>query len=145
MHKNKLLSFLLLLTLLCALLLIGCTQNDTDSSTYIITTTAGAEITDNEPISNDSDSTLEPNTTTDIHTNQTASNITTNNTDISDTPTNTDTLTDNPTNVPIATDELHCTISINCSSINEHLDDLDEAKTDFVPIDGWLLEPTEIV
>ncbi len=42
-------------------------------------------------------------------------------------------------------DALTCTISIECTSILDHMDDLDQAKTAFVPADGWILKPTVAV
>lgn len=146
MRQNKALALLLLL-LLCPLLLIGCTPND---NTSLSTLPNEAVVDDNEIASNDlTDATTDTADTT--NNNQSALNPTTDSIDSSDSddgsnsPADTATATTNSANESAATAELHCTISINCSSIAEHLDDLNEAKTDFVPSDGWLLEPTEVV
>ena len=37
-----------------------------------------------------------------------------------------------------------CTISIECSTILNNWDDLNEAKADFVPSDGWILYSSEV-
>ena len=37
-----------------------------------------------------------------------------------------------------------CTISIECSSILDNPDALKPEKTEFVPSDGWILEPEEV-
>ncbi len=37
-----------------------------------------------------------------------------------------------------------CTISINCATILDHMDNLAKEKRDFVPSDGWILKPTEV-
>ena len=42
-------------------------------------------------------------------------------------------------------EELHCTLSISCAVILDHMDELDEKKHKLVPADGWILEPTEVV
>ena len=36
------------------------------------------------------------------------------------------------------------TISINCATILDNMDQLDPAKAEFVPEDGWILEPVEV-
>ncbi|MGN0293086.1 MAG: DUF4430 domain-containing protein [Lachnospiraceae bacterium] len=42
-------------------------------------------------------------------------------------------------------EELHtCKISIECSTILNNLDDLNKAKSDFVPSDGWILYLSEV-
>lgn len=38
-----------------------------------------------------------------------------------------------------------CTLSISCAAILEHLDWLDQEKTELVPEDGWILEPVEVI
>ena len=40
--------------------------------------------------------------------------------------------------------ELTVTISINCSTVLDNMDKLDPTKEEFVPEDGWILEPTEV-
>lgn len=40
--------------------------------------------------------------------------------------------------------DLTCTLSISCATILEAPEDLDSAKADLVPQDGWLLAPTEV-
>lgn len=40
--------------------------------------------------------------------------------------------------------ELHCTISIECSSILNHIQNLKEEKLDVLPSDGIILEPTRV-
>ncbi|HCT91442.1 MAG TPA: hypothetical protein DF613_08710, partial [Lachnospiraceae bacterium] len=37
-----------------------------------------------------------------------------------------------------------CTISISCASILDNMDKLEKGKEEFVPSDGWILEPTEV-
>lgn len=37
-----------------------------------------------------------------------------------------------------------CTVSIDCSSILDNRDDLKSEKAEFVPSDGWILEPEEV-
>lgn len=37
-----------------------------------------------------------------------------------------------------------CTISIECSAILDHMDDLKETKKEFVPEDGWILKETQV-
>lgn len=37
-----------------------------------------------------------------------------------------------------------CTISIECSSILDNIDNLKETKKEFVPSDGWILTETEV-
>ena len=37
-----------------------------------------------------------------------------------------------------------CTISIECSSILDNMEDLKETKKEFVPSDGWILKETEV-
>ena len=37
-----------------------------------------------------------------------------------------------------------CTLSISCAAILAHMDWLDPEKTELVPEDGWILEPTEV-
>ena len=39
---------------------------------------------------------------------------------------------------------LTCTLSISCATILDNLEDLDSAKADLVPQDGWLMESTEV-
>ena len=42
-------------------------------------------------------------------------------------------------------EEVHtCTISIECSTILNNWDDLDQSKAEFVPSDGWILYPSEV-
>lgn len=44
-----------------------------------------------------------------------------------------------------AQEEVHtCTISIECSTILNNWDDLDQSKAEFVPSDGWILYPSEV-
>ena len=38
----------------------------------------------------------------------------------------------------------NCTISIDCTTILEHMEDLKETKAEFVPEDGWILKETEV-
>ena len=40
--------------------------------------------------------------------------------------------------------ELHCTISISCTSLLENKDALEEGKEGLVPADGWVLSPMEV-
>ena len=49
-----------------------------------------------------------------------------------------------PTEAPSAPEALHCTISISCASILDHMDWLDPAKTALVPENGWILGSTEL-
>ena len=49
-----------------------------------------------------------------------------------------------PTEAPSAPAALHCTISISCASILDHMDWLDPAKTALVPENGWILGSTEL-
>lgn len=37
-----------------------------------------------------------------------------------------------------------CTLSISCATILDHMDWLDPEKTELVPEDGWILEPTAV-
>lgn len=37
-----------------------------------------------------------------------------------------------------------CTISVECSTILNHMDELKETKKEFVPADGWILTETEM-
>lgn len=37
-----------------------------------------------------------------------------------------------------------CTVSIECSSILDNIEDLKETKKEFVPSDGWILTETEV-
>jgi len=37
-----------------------------------------------------------------------------------------------------------CTISINCATVLNHLDELTDGKENLVPPDGWLLEAVEV-
>lgn len=39
---------------------------------------------------------------------------------------------------------LTCTISIDCATILDNWDDLNESKAEFVPSDGWILYPSEV-
>lgn len=41
--------------------------------------------------------------------------------------------------------EMHCTISISCSSLLENTNLLDEEKIELIPSDGWVLKPMEVV
>ena len=38
----------------------------------------------------------------------------------------------------------NCTISIECSTILDHMEDLKETKKEFVPEDGWILKETQV-
>ena len=38
----------------------------------------------------------------------------------------------------------NCTISIECATILDHMEDLKETKKEFVPEDGWILTETEV-
>ena len=49
-----------------------------------------------------------------------------------------------PTEAPEAPTELHCTISISCASILDHMDWLDPAKTGLIPENGWILGSTKL-
>ncbi len=49
-----------------------------------------------------------------------------------------------PTEAPSAPEALHCTISISCASILDHMDWLDPAKTALIPANGWILGSTEL-
>lgn len=37
-----------------------------------------------------------------------------------------------------------CTLSISCATILDNMNDLKSGKSEFVPSDGWILEPTEV-
>lgn len=37
-----------------------------------------------------------------------------------------------------------CTISVECTTILDHMDDLKETKKEFLPEDGWILKETEV-
>ena len=37
-----------------------------------------------------------------------------------------------------------CTISINCSTLLSNLDTMEQSKREFVPADGWILQPTTV-
>ena len=50
-----------------------------------------------------------------------------------------------PQDAEITSEELHCTISIDCASILDNMDKCDKNKRELVPEDGWILEPTEVV
>ena len=60
------------------------------------------------------------------------------------TPAATPAPTPTPTEEPSAQAEKHCTISISCASILDHMDWLDPAKTALVPENGWILGSTEL-
>ena len=45
---------------------------------------------------------------------------------------------------PQAGPSYHCTISISCASILEHMELCSEEKRELVPEDGWLLESVEV-
>ena len=46
---------------------------------------------------------------------------------------------------PGVTGDVHtCTLSIECSTLLENWDKVKEAKKEFVPADGWILQPVEI-
>ena len=49
-----------------------------------------------------------------------------------------------PEPTPTPTAEKHCTISISCASILDHMDWLDPAKTALIPENGWILGSTEL-
>lgn len=40
--------------------------------------------------------------------------------------------------------KLTCTISIECSTILDNMDDLKSSKAEFVPADGWIIKPTTV-
>ena len=52
--------------------------------------------------------------------------------------------TPTPTEEPSVSAEKHCTISISCASILDHMDWLDPAKTALIPENGWILGSTEL-
>ena len=60
------------------------------------------------------------------------------------TPAATPAPTPTPTEEPSVSAEKHCTISISCASILDHMDWLDPAKTALVPANGWILGSTEL-
>ena len=45
---------------------------------------------------------------------------------------------------PQAGPSYHCTVSISCASILEHMELCSEEKRELVPEDGWLLESAEV-
>ena len=45
---------------------------------------------------------------------------------------------------PQAGPSYHCTVSISCASILEHMELCSEEKRELVPEDGWLLESVEV-
>ena len=45
---------------------------------------------------------------------------------------------------PAESGALHCTISISCATILDHMDWLDPAKTALIPANGWILGTTEV-
>lgn len=159
MRRNKLFVFLLLIVLLCALPLTGC-ANNTVTSTTTVTTTNDAPTYSNTDSTEHNNSAVNPdaeNKPTDSG-NNSAPITETNSAGTNDTNDITDAIDSSDSNsneISPTTDitdsassnsgELHCTISINCSAINDHLADLDESKVDFVPNDGLLLNPTEVV
>ncbi len=49
-----------------------------------------------------------------------------------------------PQDVTIGSTALTCTMSINCSMILNNMDLCDPAKVDFVPADGWILQPITV-
>jgi hypothetical protein len=49
-----------------------------------------------------------------------------------------------PQETEVTSTTLTCTLSISCATILDNLDELDEAKVDLVPDDGWILEPTTV-
>jgi len=49
-----------------------------------------------------------------------------------------------PENAQITQTVNTCTISINCATVLEHLNELAAGKEDLVPPDGWLLEAVEV-
>ena len=61
-----------------------------------------------------------------------------------ETPTPENTPEPTPTAEPSAPAEKHCTISISCASILDHMDWLDPAKTALIPENGWILGSTEL-
>ena len=50
-----------------------------------------------------------------------------------------------PQDAEVTDEELHCTISIDCTAILDNMDKCDKNKRELVPEDGWILEPTEVV
>ena len=50
-----------------------------------------------------------------------------------------------PEEIPESPAELHCTISISCESVLDHMDWLDPAKTGLIPGNGWILGSTDAV
>ncbi len=50
-----------------------------------------------------------------------------------------------PQDAETTDEEFHCTISISCASILDHMDDCKKNKRELVPEDGWILKPTEVV
>ena len=53
---------------------------------------------------------------------------------------------DVPENLPAETPaELHCSISISCASVLDHMDWLEPAKTALIPENGWVLGSTDMV
>ena len=40
--------------------------------------------------------------------------------------------------------ELKCTISIRCTTILDHMEDVNEGKRELIPADGWILCPIEV-
>lgn len=49
-----------------------------------------------------------------------------------------------PQDVTIGSTAYTCTISISCSTILNNIDLCDPAKTDLVPVDGWILQPLTV-
>ena len=49
-----------------------------------------------------------------------------------------------PQDVIISSTAYTCTISINCSTINNNMDLCDPVKADLVPADGWILQPITV-
>ena len=49
-----------------------------------------------------------------------------------------------PQDVIISSTAYTCTISINCSTINDNMDLCDPVKADLVPADGWILQPITV-
>ena len=139
MRKNK---FLLIIILL-ALVLFGC-ADDTSTTTAEPNNSAAQSITSDTPPSEDNEDPITTLPAKDAKAvydapqspNQPAPGEIANNT-----PAAKHFSTDAPAEEDA---ELHCTISINCSSINDHLEDLDQTKTSLVPQDGWILAPTEV-
>lgn len=41
-------------------------------------------------------------------------------------------------------DDISCTVSISCETILEHMDQLTDGKAEWVPEDGWILEPVTV-